>query len=186
METILKVKLNNNKIFKVWNDNIDSQIQDEHFQEFIFVSNYKNFGDINNERKIDFQSLAQGEKIEGYEIIPIYGYIHSEIRLSVKAFSCPWDSGVFGALVFKKGTFGKYKQKGIDSFVKTWQDLINGEIYGFTIEEEKICNLGCKHSEVVDSVGGFFGYENRNDLINSMLQHVDLSSEEIKKIKGEI
>lgn len=48
---------------------------------------------------------------EKYLIIPIYAYIHGGISLSLRGFSCPWDSGTAGFLLFDSSVWDKDKAK---------------------------------------------------------------------------
>lgn len=80
---------------------------------------------------------------------------------------CPWDSvDVAGILVWEHAedemgaTTVEARTKDAASFLESYTAWCNGQVYGFTIEDER--TLPCGHTERVDleSCGGYYG----NDL----------------------
>ena len=60
--------------------------------------------------------------------------------------------------------FKKITQKIIDkvtnvleSEVKTYDQYLTGDVYGYEIYEVSECDKGCEHKEFVDSCWGFYG-----------------------------
>ena len=112
---------------------------------------------------------------EKYIVLKLYLYDHSGISLSTSPFSCPWDSSQVGYIYVSKET--AYKEYGIKRITKEWKDKIllylegevetfnqylNNDVYGFTIEDED--------GNVIDSCGGFYG----DDFVNNgMIEHID-------------
>jgi hypothetical protein len=99
---------------------------------------------------------------DNYIILPVYMYEHSGIALSTGSFSCPWDSGQVGYIyVSKEKVIEEYgdwtaetvakASKQLENEVETYSQFVNGEVYGFIIED--------KDGEYVDSCWGFFGYD---------------------------
>jgi len=66
-----------------------------------FISNHRDYADKGDMSHIRIESILDGDIPEGYEVAKIHAYIHGGISLSLGSFSCPWDSGVFGFLLFK-------------------------------------------------------------------------------------
>jgi hypothetical protein len=112
------------------------------------------------------------EKYIGHKI---YLYDHSGISVSTKPFSCPWDSGQVGYIyVSKEKVREEYGVKRIspelrtkilsylDGEIETFNQYLNNDVYGFTIEDEE--------GNVLESVGGFYG----DDFVeNGMADHID-------------
>lgn len=105
-------------------------------------------------------------------VLPLYLYDHSGLALRTVPFSCPWDSGQVGwVYVTKEKVREEYDVKKvtrkirekvervIKSEIEEFEYYLNGEVYGFEIEDEK--------GSTVDSCWGFFGYDfARNGLID--------------------
>lgn len=121
-------------------------------------------------------------------ILPLYLYDHSGITMSTSGFSCPWDSGQVGVIfvtlerAYKEyggleGTAENPTEKDLEQIrkylqgeVKTYDDYLTGNVYGFeTYEKVKIncdecaCKDDCDEDECdgyeynfEDSCWGFF------------------------------
>lgn len=117
-------------------------------------------------------------------ILPLYLYDHSGLRLKVGSFQgflpqghAEFDSGQIGFIfVSKKKIKEEWKVKKInkklkeqvlktlESEVKTYDDYLSGNIYGFQIED--------KEGNDIDSCWGFFGdYE--EDLLSEAKGQID-------------
>jgi hypothetical protein len=131
-----------------------------------FISNHKDYRSVNTKDMLEnYESLADMRKEyhdNGFSIVPIFAYIHSGIALSLGSFSCPWDSGVFGFLVFKNGEFGE-NNIGLKGFVESWSNWLNGEVYGYQVQDDK--------GEVLDSCWGFIGYEHCEEAAKESLTY---------------
>lgn len=184
------LKINDKYDFELWYDDFSHQFYDELWiNDITFISNnrdYKSQGKFSDFDLDNYDNIGEFIDLDEYEVIPINSYIHGGIALSMKydyPFNCPFDSGVFGLLVFKKGEFG-IDNCGLESFINSWQCLLNGEVYGFSIIKKTACEC-CENVsyDVIDSCGGFYGYNDRNELLNSMIECIDLSNELLEKIK---
>jgi len=125
----------------------------------------------NNDRLAELEDKF----FEKYIVHKLYLYDHSGITISTSPFSCPWDSSQVGYIYVSKET--AYKEYGIKRITKEWKDKIllylegevetfnqylNNDVYGFTIEDED--------GYVIDSCGGFYG----DDFVNNgMIEHID-------------
>lgn len=117
-------------------------------------------------------------------VLPMYMYDHSGITVNTKGFSCPWDSGRIGFIyVSREKLMKEYSVKKISASlkkkvteylegeVKTYDQWLTGDVYGFKIYKEAKCDK-CGHvgEEKEDSCYGFYG---RNIKENGMLDHFD-------------
>lgn len=97
-------------------------------------------------------------------ILPLYLYDHSGITMNTRGFNCPWDSGQVGFIFISKEKIRKEYNvkrvskkllKKVESYlineVKTYDDYMTGQVYGFSIENND--------GEEIDSCWGFFGYD---------------------------
>lgn len=100
-------------------------------------------------------------------IVPLYMLDHSGLTLSSTPFSCPWDSGRVGFAVVSKdrivSEYGVYNDKSkekalarIDAEIETYNQYLCGDVHTIFIDEQ--CE-GCGSWDIVDSCGGFYGYD---------------------------
>jgi hypothetical protein len=109
-------------------------------------------------------------------VLPIYMYDHSGIGISTHnteyPFNCPWDSGQLGYIYVThdkiKEEFStkritqelieKAKQQLLGE-IETYNQYLQNDIYGFAIIEKSTCKeCGTEKETVLDSVGGFYGH----------------------------
>jgi hypothetical protein len=147
------------------------------------LSNTKQFSDSDDLQ--DF--LKENENIS----LPLYLYDHSGITISTGPFSCQWDSGQVGIIfVTLEKIREEYKCKRItkkireqvlntlECEVKTFDDYLVGNVYGFTIEDSE--------GNHIDSCWGFYGYEGIKDMISECKGTIDYyRKEKAKKIREE-
>jgi hypothetical protein len=158
MSCILKVETNS-KTLSIYHDDDASFDLDAHFDGVSFISNHKDTDSINTDLlpfDLTLGEIVSGDnkKIKGYETVKVTSYIHGDISLTADPspsgqFNCRFDSGTFGFLVFKKGELG-VDNIGVNGFVKGWENMINGRVYLFIVEDKE-------SGEVVESCGGFIG-----------------------------
>jgi hypothetical protein len=79
----------------------------------------------------------------------LYAYIHGGIALSLKPFSCPWDSGRIGSVMVHSSILckGYSRFKAAKSLVAEWNSYLSGERYGYVTEDP--------YGDQVDSCWGF-------------------------------
>jgi hypothetical protein len=108
-----------------------------------------------NDDKIDMAEAKRIEKDRDYIWLPIYGYDHGGLTISVDSFSCPWDSGRLGIIYVHKNDVRKeYNTKRIDlktsllvsrrliDEVKVYDQYLAGDVYGYKVtvgDEENSC-----------------------------------------------
>lgn len=107
----------------------------------------------------DHCQFSVGEKpdsTEGFEVFPLYAYIHSGVALSLGnseyPFSDRWDSGQVGFVYVSKDP-GEFGERPLDrvaqSLVDEWNTYLCGDVWGYVIEDED--------GEHVHSCWGFYG-----------------------------
>ena len=112
------------------------------------------------------------KKIKPAVILPLYLYDHSGITMKTSPFGCNWDSGQVGWIVVSKENvrkeFGvkRINKKLIEKVtnilegeIKTYDQYLTGDIYGYKIFKVTECELGHEHKEELDSCWGFYGEE---------------------------
>ena len=137
----------------------------------------------------DYQNLTDSHAISiirAYAVmLPVFMYEHGGITISTGAFSDKWDSGQLGWIYC---SHKKAKDEGIDlnklegylqGEVKTYASFLEGDMYGFIVEECDKCE-SCDHEEWVEvqSCWGFYG---SNVEENGMLEHIDEEYQEAAK-----
>lgn len=105
------------------------------------------------------------EKENVHTILPLYLYDHSGITMSTSSFNDRWDSGQVGWIFVSKDKVRKesldetkIEQYLIDE-VKTYDQYLTGDVYGYRISKVTPCELGHEHEEELDSCWGFYGEE---------------------------
>lgn len=128
---------------------------------------------LGDNHSIDHNNYDSWDELAEYEfekddvIVPLYMLDHSGITLSTTPFNCPWDSGRVGFAVVSKeriiSEHGFYnddsKDKAlaiIDSEVETYNQYLCGDVYTIFIDKKCEC---CGSWDIVDSCGGFYGYD---------------------------
>lgn len=124
------------------------------------------------------------------ETLGIYAYVHGGVALSTTPFSCPWDSGMAGFITISRDKIiaeygndsAESREKArqcLKSETETWNQYLNGEVYGFIITDES--------GEIVDSCGGFYGdYEGYlMEEAKSIIDYIALNNEKkrLQKLK---
>ena len=95
-------------------------------------------------------------------ILPLYLYDHSGITMSVKPFSCHWDSGQIGYIYATKDQVRKeysrkritkklrdQVEKALRQEVQAYDDFLTGNVWGYVVEDID--------GEHIDSCWGFYG-----------------------------
>lgn len=121
----------------------------------------KNYLNLDNWRDL----TTAAEKV-GCLVRLVYLYDHSGLAVSLSPFSCPWDSGIVGIMVWSKEQREKYHGKKfrdtakrhaadmqvMESYFSEWAAYIEGDIYCITVTDAET-------GEHVDSCGGISGWK---------------------------
>jgi hypothetical protein len=121
--------------------------------------------------------------------LPLYIYDHGGITMNVTGFHSRWDSGQVGYIYVDFSTIRenwnrkrvtrklrRQVQQLLIGEVKTYNQYITGDIYGFVIEDLVTCDKEHVHNEHVDSCWGFFGHDLKT---NGMLDHFDENTRDL-------
>jgi len=108
---------------------------------------------------------------------PVYAYVHSGATLSMRPFSCPWDSGKSGFVYGDKQALAKFfgHKKWCASTAKRTEDLaatvvrdvdliLQGEIYGYAIRDAE--------GNEVDRCSGFIGRQTAEEMAKETMQYL--------------
>jgi hypothetical protein len=129
--------------------------------------NYDAWGDLRNDIEEN-----EGE----VTILPLYLYDHGGITIRTSPFGCQFDSGQVGFIYVSKD---KIEKEGIDESkvieyleneVETYDKFLRGECFGYKVFKIKICSLGHKHEEEVESC---FGYYDEDECMTDGVDMVD-------------
>ena len=129
--------------------------------------NYDAWGDLRNDIEEN-----EGE----VTILPLYLYDHGGITIRTSPFGCQFDSGQVGFIYVSKD---KIEKEGIDESkvieyleneVETYDKFLRGECFGYKVFKIKICSLGLKHEEEVESC---FGYYDEDECMTDGVDMVD-------------
>ena len=167
----IKADENLNKRYRieVWYDN-DTEIFWNDIQYYLTENNIEIFSNLSryslakNEQR--YQGNAEELEQKGYDLRPIYAYIHGGVALSLGRggqFSDQWDSGLAGVAAVK-GKFTPEQEEALKHYIEDYNKLEDSTIYGFTIYDE--------NDEVVDSCGGFINSVSDESTADDMLSNI--------------
>lgn len=104
--------------------------------------------------------------------LPLYLYDHSGITMNTTGFHCPWDSGQVGYIYIThediKREFTGVKSitkrvveraiKVLKGEVKTYDDYLTGNVFGFEIVKKTTCeHCEAEDEKQIDSCWGYYG-----------------------------
>jgi hypothetical protein len=173
-----------NEVFKIVQDNYSQETSREWDNLGIMYCKHKKYGLGDHGILIEQIKKATSEceswsevmtilkkDFKAIEILPLYLYDHSGISISAGKeypFNDRWDSMTIG---FIFTTEEKIKEMGVnkknneikdqlEAEVETYNMDLNGVKYGYQHIKIKKCKC-CEHEteEVIDSCGGFYGYD---------------------------
>jgi hypothetical protein len=160
--------------------------EDDNLGTMVCFNRRYNLGDKHD---FEYEGWEETEKIIRKQenvcvILPLYLYDHSGITMKTSRFSCGWDSGQVGFIFVSKETVReeyrvkRINQKLIDKVtevlegeVKTYDQYLTGDIYGYKIYELKTCSEGDEHETFIDSCWGFYGQESCMEEAESIVRH---------------
>lgn len=118
-----------------------------------------------------------------YHVFPIEAYIHSGIRLYLSggcAIDRQWDVSQVGEVFIHKTEWAGKKitrrqaLKYAKSLIETWNQYLNGEVYGYYIEDKDRNHLG--------SCWGFYGeWDGKDGVLENGRAELDAIFEGMKK-----
>ena len=97
---------------------------------------------------------GRGKDVEEYAAFPLYMYAHSGVVLSLEPFSDPWDSSQVGFVVVRRSDVAD-TEAAAKAHVKDWNKYLDGDWWGWEVQEVTTCDHGDEHEDVVDSCWGY-------------------------------
>ena len=151
----IKVIENENVRFSIFQD-VDpiNPLEDcDHEERMVCFHGRYRLGDKHDYRQGDYSSWAELKSAilrdnKGAVILPLYLYDHSGITISTTSFNDRWDSGQVGFIYLTKEGMKKYYGENMPRYwrkraneillgaVKTYDDYLTGNVYGFRIEQK--------------------------------------------------
>ena len=133
----------------------------------------------------DEPELWEGHRYHEYWIFPVEAYIHSGVSLSLFTGTkqCRWDSSVSGYILVKKQLIEEYpninseqdkKDQAVElaeGLIKTWNQYLSGEVYGFIIEKPSTYYTITK--EDLDKILDGNNYVDIDEFCNNSTEEVD-------------
>lgn len=169
MEDIQTVTIGKKTLRIVTDEDSESPRAWDNLGKMVCFHREYNIGD-----KHDFTVDSFNEFIKRKDIVklPIFLYDHSGLWIKTSKFiedSAGWDTSFIGYIYVEhdkiKKEYGKVTKKTIEKAidvleneVKTYNDFISGNVYGYIIEKAVKCDK-CNHVsfEIIDSCFGFIG-----------------------------
>jgi len=177
MECVQEIKFKTGKVLKIYQDDSAESPRDwDNLGEIVCFHSRYNIGDSHNYK--DGREFSYDTK-KGDVVLPIYLYDHSGITIRTEPFNDAWDSGQVGYIRCSKKKMIEEYDKSYDpekikeylkGEVKTLDQYLKGEVYGYTLLEPKTCEH-CNHTEEeeIDSCWGFYGQDIKT---NGMLDNL--------------
>ena len=148
-----------------------------------------NLGDKHDFNSRDYESWEEMEEAvrNHYEVLalkPLYLYDHSGITISTSPFSCNFDSGKIGFVIVDRdnlqrisGDADGHNELNLDEYieaeVKTYDQYLTGEVYGFNVYEIETCSLGHEHKTLLDSCFGYYDEDDAESEAKAMISHYE-------------
>lgn len=151
-------------------ENPDSPREWDNLGHMACVHKRYNLGDKSSKLGFNMKNLVESYEswdeveehlVEIYDamvILPVFMYDHSGVSLSCSPFGCRWDSGQVGFIYTTSMDIAKeYKDRAwteeevracLLSEVNVYSSYVNGEVYGYIIEDEQ--------GGILNSCFGFF------------------------------
>lgn len=115
-------------------------------------------------------------------ILPVWGYDHGSLHMKAGErtypFDDPWDSGLLGVIWAPRNVLGRTDAETIEileSEVEVYSAYLNGEVYGFVIEElATFANSTFGDLEEWVSLDSCYGFYDQNDALNAAKSEANL------------
>lgn len=176
---MIKQQVEGNFIVKVFYDEFSTNPRDigGMTKMICFHKRYK-LGDKHDYKFTDYSGWEEMKediiKNENVEVIyPLYLYDHSGITISTSPFSCQWDSGQVGWIYITKDDVKEYgiSDPGsmIEGDVEMYDKYLRNEVYYYQVIFVESCNLGHKHEQILETVGGWYDID---ECLSEGLNHI--------------
>jgi hypothetical protein len=181
-------------IYKIEQDNNPSCPREwDNFGKMVCFHNRYNLGDKHGYRSSDYDGwneLKEQLIKDGAEVIlPIYMYDHSGITISTASFNCNFDSGQIGFIyctakdMDSDGMAGTIDEDRaiilMKGEIETYDSYLRGEVYGYRIFEQEVCDKGHTHENELDSCWGYYGEEEATAEAESLVSYYERTATEV-------
>ena len=157
--------------------------EDENLGKMLCRHTRYNLGDDYMADREEVLDILEGRR-KDVVALPLYLYDHGNITMNTTGFSCPWDSGMVGCIfsTYEKirETYGVKRitksmiEKVKDSLraeVKYYDDYLQGNVYGYTIEKDG--------EDLGESCWGYVGDDGMEEAIHQAKSIVDMKGYEV-------
>lgn len=168
-----------------YDQDVESPASWDNFGEIAYCSHREVLGteDVSRER---LDEISKGIRDGSLIGMAVFAYIHSGATIATTPFSCQWDSGQSGFVYCTKEKaikeFGKKimtaavmekARRCLQGEVKTFDQYLTGDIYGFVLERVILDEDGDEEStEELDACWGYYG-------MDSAIEEAQLSAEQM-------
>jgi hypothetical protein len=90
---------------------------------------------------------ALREDYPEFRLVPVYGYEHGGLSLSLTPFSDPWDSGQAGIILIHKDDADAAAQAELEEYTA----YLNGHLYRWTLDDDE--------NDLYEGAGGYLSIE---------------------------
>lgn len=119
-------------------------------------------------------------------MLPVFHYTHSGTILNTTGFNCPWDSGQCGWIYLSRKAFlenwardnvftRQHARDCLAGEIETYSQYLSGDVWFFEVVEKVECSFGYVHENYIDSCGGFYGSDPKE---NGMSEHLEYEIEQ--------
>jgi hypothetical protein len=211
----------NDEIFLVYKHkdftiNRDGFICKEIYNYLNYLESIEDKNKFNYKEVIEKWEYNKGVNYSEYHIFTVYAHIHGGVSLSLNHNGDRWDTSSTGFILIKKDllkgsskneenlTEEEARTNYVENLIKTWNQYLSGEVYGFkvfeqvetyTITKENLDNISSENNfinkseliaestknielEEIDSCWGFYGSDYEH-----IFDHLSLKLEELEEIK---
>jgi len=183
-----------------YDQSIESPCEWDGWKFYSFNSRHTNYRNINEflfpsfDEKVKGKNIGIQRKLDVGTAFLVSCYEHSGIVYSLKGegMQCQWDTtGIAGILVWEHSpndmgakTYAE-RQEDARKFLEVYNSWCNGQCFGYTIEKmEKCPTCNEEKGELIDSCGGFIGYECLKQILKE--EHPELFVDEVElKVTGD-
>lgn len=173
----------NHTIKIVADENPSSPRENDNLSKLYFFGGMKGYGDkhdLPDPRSLGISTVAEHadwfKRNYGGAVVPIYGYSHSGVTLSLQPFSCKFDSGCAGFAVVDFETITKnFDPEGatVEGILQKCNEMIKGEIEALN----KYLSGEAYGYQIFDSTGeevtACYGYDDKDYALAQAVEEID-------------
>jgi len=157
-ENLINTYKKGNQTLKIYQDDLSDNNRSDWDNLGTITAFHKKYNLSDEDGKLNSDEFNSFDELKTYliedkkalNIMPLYLFDHSGLSISTTPFTCRWDSGQIGFIYTTKeqiklmGVDKKDINKQLIQEIKTYDEILKGEVYGFTLtetEEVKIVSI---------------------------------------------